>query len=62
MLADFALCQNGTCRRRMWCLRYRAVPQQGWQVCNEFKPLAGASQCPNFVNIKPGDKIREVAE
>ena len=56
MMRDIAMCQNAACRRRLWCLRYRAIPHDP-QVYADFKPLAGAAQCANFVKIRPDDAI-----
>jgi hypothetical protein len=53
---DISMCPGDGCPRKRACYRYRAVPDPRSQVYFD-PPLAADGSCPEFVELRPGDRL-----
>lgn len=57
-MSDLAMCTRSDCGLRLYCLRYRAVPDPGRQAY--VAPDRSGPWCGLMVGVRPGDRVREV--
>lgn len=61
MMPDISMCRNKECPERMFCYRYRAIPNERWQSYAEFK--YGENGCEDFWPITKGEsRVRVPSE
>lgn len=59
MSVPLVMCKNAACKASQFCYRFRAQPAKHNQPYCDFKPLAGATRCGNYLNIPPGATLFE---
>lgn len=58
-MPDIAMCPGDGCPKKTDCYRYRAVPTPQSQAYFGTPPLAPDGSCPEFLKLRPRDRLTE---